>query len=439
MTVAPRARARASLIPVVGLMYASACGGPYGMEDWVAKTGPGLFILLLFTLPWIWGVPMAFASAEMSTRYPMAGGYYRWVQVHLGDFWGYQAGMWSLFASFLDNALYPVLFARALAHFHPDMTALTQWLLAVAFIAVITYLNYRGIRIAGAAATALNLFLIAPLFWLVVAAFLKARFNPFVPFAASGTDVGGQIGYGLALAMWLYSGYTEVSTVAEEVEEPARIIPRAIGLVTPLVVLSYALPTIAALAFAGGWQQWTSGQFVSVGSDAGGPLLGQWLFLGGIASYSVIFLAYLLWWSRLAWALADDGRLPRFLNRLHPRFGTPYLVLIAYAVIYSIMAILPFEDLLVADSWIAGAYYMLMFASVVRARQRQGGGRPGFRIPGGSVGLWLNTLLPAVTWIAMMAFTARTRGLLGASFIAAGPILYVVTRRLSPRRADTLE
>lgn len=435
MTSSDRVKARASLIPIVGLMYASACGGPYGMEDWVAKTGPGLFILLLFVLPWIYGVPMALASAEMSTRHPTAGGFYRWVQEYLGDFWGYQAGMWSLLSSFLDNALYPVLFARALVHLNPGMSAFEQWLAAVAFIGVFTYLNFRGIRIAGGTAVALNLFLIVPVLWLVVAGFRGARFNPFVPFAAPNADLGGQVGMGLALAMWLYSGYYEVSTVAEEVEEPARVIPRAIGLVTPLVVLSYSLPTIAALAFAGGWDRWESGQFATIGVAAGGPVLGNWLFLGGVASYSVIFLAYLLWWSRLAWAMADDGRLPKLLNRLHPRFGTPHRVLVAYAVIYSVMAMLPFEDLLVADSWLAGAYTMLVYASLIRARKREPGPRPGFCVPGGQVGLWLTALAPAATWILMLALTAWDQVWLGLGFLVAGPVLYVVTTALRRRPA----
>ncbi len=240
-------RKRVSLLSVVGLTYASTCGGPYGMEDFVAKVGPGLFILILFVTPWVWGIPTALAAAELSTKRPVAGGYYRWAQIYLGDFWGSQAGTWSLLASFLDNALYPVLFARVIAHLNPDMTRLEQWLAAVAFIVVLSYLNFRGIQIAGGVALGLNLFLIAPLLWLVAAALQRPNLSPFVPFTAPGAEFTGLLGTGLALSMWLYSGYYEVSTAAEEIENPRRNIPYAIALVTPLVVLSYALPTIAGL------------------------------------------------------------------------------------------------------------------------------------------------------------------------------------------------
>src|SRR5207249_5286338 len=113
-----------------------------------------------------------------------------------------------------------------------------------------------------------------------------------------------------ALAIWFYSGYTEVSTAAEEIKNPERNIPKALLIVTPLVVLSYAVPTLAGLAAVGGWESWTSGQFSKIGEALGGRVLGHWAFLGSVASFTVIFMSYLLWWSRLAWAVSADHALP---------------------------------------------------------------------------------------------------------------------------------
>jgi amino acid transporter len=429
MTAPESVKARASLLSVVGLMYASACGGPYGMEDYVAKVGPGLFIFILVATPWVWGIPTALAAAELSTKRPVAGGYYRWVQMYLGDFWGSQAGLWSLLSSFLDNALYPVLFARVLLHLNPEMTRFEQWLAAVAFIALLSYLNFRGIQIAGSVALGLNLFLILPLFWLVGAALLRPSVNPFLPFQAPGADLMSQVGTGLALSMWLYSGYYEVSTAAEEIENPKRNIPHAIALVTPLVVLSYALPTLAGLMAYGRWESWTSGQFVTIGDSLGGPALGGWLFLGSVASYAVIFLAYLVWWSRLAWSMAAEGDLPAFLNRLHPRHGTPHRVLIAYGIVYAGMALVPFEDLLVADSWLAGAYTLLIHMALVRSRSMEPDA-PGFRVPGGRVGLALNTLVPACVFVTLLLFTERDQIPLCAGLLLLAPALHGLRRGL---------
>jgi amino acid transporter len=438
VTAAQRFARRAGLLSVIALLYASACGGPYGTEDFVARTGPGMMILLLLVAPWLYGVPVAFATAELSSFRPVEGGYYVWVRDFLGGFWGFQAGAWSLISSFLDNALYPVLFAEALRHWFPGIGGFGRWLAAVGFIAVLTYLNYRGIRIVGSAAVALNIFLIAPLVWIVFAGLARARHNPFVPFTAPGADPLEGFGAGLALAIWFYSGYTEISTAAEEIAEPQRAIPLALLIVTPLVVLSYTAPTIAGLASVGNWQDWQSGEFADIGSALGGPLLGQWTFLASVASFAVIFMTYLLWWSRLGWAMAADRSLPRWLARLHPKHGTPHRVLFVYAAGYALLAALDFEDLLVLDVWVFGAYDLLLLSSVIRARSLAPDRPPGFRIPGGRAGLWLNLLVPAVTWIAVLVATARDHVFAGTAALLSTCVLYVIRRRFlgDPARGD---
>jgi amino acid transporter len=191
------------------------------------------------------------------------------------------------------------------------------------------------------------------------------------------------------------------------------------------VIASYALPTLAGLATVGGWETWSSGQFASIGREVAGPFLGYWLFLGGAASMAVIFLSYVLWWSRLASAMAQDRHLPGFLRPLHPRYGTPHRILLSYALIYSAMAALPFEKILVADIWLTGASNMILQASLIRSRNQDTGG-PGFRVPGGTIGVWLNAALPASTWLLVILLTAEEHGYVGATALLAGPLYWSV-------------
>ena len=419
-------KTRAGLLTLVGLLFASTCGGPYGMEDFVARVGPGLFITLLFVTPWLWGLPAAFASAELSSRQSVEGGYYRWARAHLGEFWGFQSGICSVLSSFLDNALYPVIFARAVAFVIPEMGAFERWAVASLFILALTWVNYRGIVVTGATAVVLNLFLLAPVVWIVIAGFSGARLSPFEPFHVGGTNFASDLGAALALALWLYSGYGEVSTVAEEIDRPQRNIPLGLLIVTPVVILTYSLPVVAGLVSVGGWESWRSGQFVAVGTELGGPALGRWAFFGSVASQAVIFLTYLLWMSRIAWSMAEDRNLPSWFSRLHPKYGTPYRVLWVYAIVYCAMAALPFEHLLVADIWVSGAYTMILHATLIRARSQASLNDGGFRVPGGPLGLWLNAIVPGITWVVFLILTFGEHGRFGIPLLLLGPVSFYV-------------
>jgi amino acid transporter len=430
---------RAGLLAASGLLYASACGGPYGTEDFVARTGPGLLTLLLVLGAVVWGLPLSLATAELSARRPIEGGYYRWVREFLGERWGCRAGVWSLTSSILDNALYPVLFAAALGYVVPDLGQLWRWLAAVLFIVLLTWLNIRGIRIVGGAAVALNLFLIAPLVWMVAAAIPRWRFNPFLPFTAGHASLEGLAG-GLALAVWFHSGYSDISTAAEEIENPRRIIPLVLLIVTPVVILSYVLPMTAGLAAVGGWETWQSGQFESIGRALGGPVLGDWALLASVASFTVIFMSYLLWWSRLAWAFADDGFLPRWLVERHPRHGTPHRVLLLYAALYSVLALLPFKELLIVDVWLFGAYDAMVVWSLLGARRRADTDPRGFRLPGGNFGIIVNASILTGTWVVILVATAREEtkaAIWGAVALAMGAVAAPILARFRRREAPS--
>ena len=430
---APR---RAGLLAAIGLLYASACGGPYGTEDFVAQVGPGLLTLLIVLGAVVWGLPLSLATAELSARRPIEGGYYRWVREFLGEGWGCAAGLWSLISSILDNALYPVLFAQALQYVVPDVGWLGRWLAAVGFITFLTWLNIRGIRIVGAAAVGLNIFLIAPLVWMVAAAIPRWRFNPFVPFSAGASPLDG-LAAGLALAVWFHSGYSEVSTAAEEIDQPRRTIPLVLLIVTPLVIVSYVLPMIVGLAAADGWKDWESGHFATIGRLLGGPILGHWSLLASVASFTVIFMAYLLWWSRLAWAFAADGFLPQWLVHRHRQYGTPHRVLILYAALYSVLALFDFKELLIVDVWLFGAYDALVVWSLLRARRVADAEPEGFRIAGGTPAVVLNATVLSATWAVLLVTTARkdrSAALFGAGLLAAGGIAAPILAMLKGRR-----
>src|SRR5690348_5714995 len=112
---------KASLFYLVFVMFSYTTGGPFGLEDMVTTSGPGITLLYLLIIPFFWCIPVSLVSAELTTVMPVEGGFYRWTRAAFGDFWGFLAGWWNWSASFLLGGVYAVLFTDYLVYYLPKM------------------------------------------------------------------------------------------------------------------------------------------------------------------------------------------------------------------------------------------------------------------------------------------------------------------------------
>ncbi|MGP0098966.1 MAG: amino acid permease, partial [Terriglobales bacterium] len=140
---------KAGLFYLVFVMFSYTTGGPFGLEDMVTTSGPGMTLIYLLVLPFFWCIPVSLVSAELTTAMPVEGGFYRWTRAAFGDFWGFLAGWWNWSASFLLGGAYAVLFTDYLVYYFPGITGWKHYLVSVALIAVITWINVRGIQMVG--------------------------------------------------------------------------------------------------------------------------------------------------------------------------------------------------------------------------------------------------------------------------------------------------
>ena len=97
MTTQPKSSTlrKAGLFYLVFVMFSYTTGGPFGLEDMVTTSGPGITLLYLLILPFFWCIPVSLVSAELTTAMPVEGGFYRWTRAAFGDFWGFLAGWWN--------------------------------------------------------------------------------------------------------------------------------------------------------------------------------------------------------------------------------------------------------------------------------------------------------------------------------------------------------
>ena len=130
-----------------------------------------------------------------------------------------------------------------------------------------------------------------------------------LPGVATTSQVG-LIG-GLLVAMWNYMGWDNASTIAAEVEKPQRTYPRAMMGAVILVAAPYILPVAAMALTRLDSSAWETGSWADIADMLGGPLAARWLVLGGMISAFGMFNALVMSYSRLPYAMAFDGMLPK--------------------------------------------------------------------------------------------------------------------------------
>src|SRR5881396_2202317 len=439
---------KATTLQLVFMTYSVICSGAYGLEEMISGSGPGMALLTFMILPFIWAVPVALACAELSARYPVEGGYYRWARMAFGDFTGYMAGWLVWLANLATNGTFAVLFSNYLRYWIPDLSHSWNWFIAAAVIWVTVYLNWRGIRPVGTTSIILTVLIFLPFLGLTLLGLFHWQFNPFVPFVAPDKGPLQAFAAGLGIAIWLYSGYEKLTTNAGEVENPSRAFPIALAISLPMTAGSYIIPTFAALAGHGHWSEWGESYFSVAAKALGGPALGAGMAAGALISNACLLMVTILGQSRLPMVMAEDGLFPRVFARTHPRFGTPTVSLVSGGVVLTALVWYKFSDLAAIFSLVQVLAYLLIFASLLRLRTHPpaawaavaaGGAGAEFRIPMGMTGLALMTI-PSLFLSAMViaqtvwhdgAFDAL-RTVIDVLVLASGPLTYALFRLLRP-------
>jgi amino acid transporter len=407
-------------------------GGPYGIEDTVAAFGPGLALLLLVLTPVLWSMPVTLVMAELSAAMPEEGGYVAWTRRAFGPFWAFQVGWWSWLDSFVDVAVYPALFVEYVKFWWPDMTSTERWLLALAFIAVLTGLNLAGVRPTGRAAVVLAIGALLPIAVLTFVAAARAAAVPWTPFAVEGQTLSGGLGVGLAVVMWNYSGWDTPATVLGETRAPGRTFRAALLLALPVIGISYVLPVGAALA-SGKVElaQWTTGALPDIARSIGGAWLGHAVAAGAVVSAAGLFTSLLLTNSRLPYVLARAGTLPTWLGAIHPRFGAPWAAIIVSAACYAAFAVFSFKELIVLNVWLYSLALLIELGAFLRLRRTEPAMARPWRVPGGATGAVLVVACPALFALGAMATAGLLNTIAGVAAALTGPVAY----RLFARRA----
>jgi len=417
-TGSPHKRLR--ILPLAAVIFLTVSGGPYGLEPLLSYGGTHGALLILLLTPLLWDVPTIFVVMELNSMMPVTGGYYQWVKRALGIRWAWYEGWWTWLYTFVDLAIYPVLFVEYASFFSPEI-AQYKIPVCLAIIWMGAGLNILGIVPVGRISMILSVTVVLP-FLILFVINLSHHSHSFQLPSLSLKGLGfSSVGMGLYTVMWNFIGWDNTTTYAEEVNKPVRTYLLATFIAFGSTLLIYLIAVTTALS---------SGIDLSILGDEGFPMLGsmvagKWLAVilaaGGMASALGLFSAVLLSVSRVPKVMADDRLLPQKLQTLHSKYNSPYISIIVCASVVSIMILWTFGDLLIIDVTLYGAALFLEFISLIIFRVKLPNANRPFKIPLNVAGLCLLVLLPfSVYCIALTsAFSVEGKMLKPALFAIA--------------------
>ncbi|HXF75443.1 MAG TPA: APC family permease [Methylomirabilota bacterium] len=416
---APPLRRELNFSSLVALTFFCVAGGAYGLEDALGAAGPSIVLLGILILPWLWSLPTALMTAELSTAMPEDGGYVVWVNKAFGRFWGFQEGWLSWLCSFVDSALYPVMFVDYLAYLRGDMDPLERWLIGIALIGAMTWLNIRGIRLVGFASVLFSLIVLAPFAVMVIAGAPQVQASNWVLRADT-------IDWALltSVLLWNTSGWDNAGCCAAEVKEPHRVYPRAMIVTVLLVTIVYLLPIAVGAGIDADWTQWKEGYFPKIASQLGGAWLGSWLTLAALISAAGMLNALLCTSARIPYAMAKRGMLPQALGRLHRQYATPWVAIVVNSIGVSLLIPFSFQELIEVDMFLYAAALILEFAALIWLRIKAPELPRPFRIPFGTAGVVALSIPPVALCLASIALSNDLTKHASLGAIALGLLVY---------------
>ena len=418
------------LLPLIGATYFMVAGGPYGIEDIIGNVGYGRALLLLAVIPFLWSLPTSLMIGELASAIPAEGGYYVWVRRALGRFWGFQEAWLSLAASVFDMAIYPTIFVLYLSRVAPNWTEGyrgTMWALAVVIGCALW--NLKGAKVVGESSLVMFCVLLSPFVVLIAVSLWRwhGHGSGAILHPVTNADMGGAI----SVALWNYMGWDNASTVAQEVDDPQRNYPLAmLGSVT-LVAITYILP-LAAVGLVGiAADQFSTGAWTDAARTIVGPALGLAIVLGGMINGAGMFNPLVMSYTRVPYAMAEDGLMPRIFLRENRR-GVPWVSILFCAAIWALALRFSFERLISIDLVLYGGALLLEFAALAVLRYREPTLARPFCVPGGMAGAIAVGICPALL-IAFALWAARGEHVLGLPALlfaalvgAAGVVVYTV-------------
>jgi amino acid transporter len=336
---------------------------------------------------------MIFSFAEVASRFSRAGGAYLYGTAAFGPFVGIQMAWMGYFVRCITAAVQANLFTTYLVELWPAASSRpAQVAVTFAFIGIQALVNIRSV---GSGAAVSNVFAIVKLVPLVIFGALGVAWlamgKAAAPAVATDPTLGGWMN-ALVLLMFAYGGFESALIPMTEAKDARRDAPFAL-------ITGLALVTVVYLA-----AQLTVLVTLTEPAATNRPLAASARVMFGGGGAVVITIAALIsvygWVAsnmlnvpRLTMAMAEQGALPSFFAKVHPKYRTPWISILVFAAISLVLAL---QSGLLQNLSLSAVSRLLLYGGVCaslpvfRSREARGVSTPGvepalFRVKGGTI------------------------------------------------------
>ncbi len=338
------------------------------------------------------------SSAQLASIYPQSGGTYEYGYRLLNPYFGFSAGWMFLVSKLSAAGVVAIGFGSYFYQLVPIASPLAISVFAVIFL---TAANYFGIKKAGM----LNLLIVSitllSLLYLVfsgIPAVNSENFRPFAPFGISG------IAEASALLFFAFTGYARIATLAEEVREPEKTIPKAVIITIFTAILLYTAVSFVAIGVIGTERMADSKSPLQVVAGAlTSPAINTVITIGASTAMLGVLLSQILGISRMMLAMGRRNDLPVVFQSIHPAYRVPHSgIIITGIIVLSLTLTGSFEFIIRTASFTILLYYSITnIAALKQPRREQIYGRsiPALGLAGClimSVSLPLNVILSGI-------------------------------------------
>ncbi len=299
----------------------------------IGYAGPAIVISIIIAA--IVASFTAFSFAELGSAIPRQGGVYAFAYEIASPSAGFVVGYLWLFGQTVAGAAISLGFA---GYFVAVFPSLSLKVVAVSIVLGLTALNLVGIKRSAMVNNALVLTKIAIICLFILFGIPRVELVNYSPFAPNGF-IG--ILQGAGFMFFAFLGFGRIAMLGEEVKKPNRTVPLSILLsfATSAVIYAFAGFTATGLLDYRLLAQ-SNSPLADAAGAIGTPLLAEVVSLGALFATISVLLTALIGLSRVSFAMARNGQLPKSIARIHPRLGTPYASILITGILMAILTLI---------------------------------------------------------------------------------------------------